>query len=449
MKMRTRNLGDVTAGCDPIEWIVAKKNSGDAPGMAPNLRKITFVNPEADSVYVAKPVIIPSGTSALGVRINGYSDTTGTAFRFEKKVPLPASLYIEGVKESGSINDIGFEFQFFAKDEAKCGAGALGSVVALKATFDVQRGSGARFRKRQKMLVLAKGEGEAELKPRITADKEWSYRGQSAPFARPTALKSSFRAPNQVSTAASGDEVIFKVKPRRRKLRGQLLEAHLDAICTAPTRVRIVRRPAPTPATPLLRPRANNVLNLLKVRAVYEMLDQFGASIKTDSAWGGSRPVTRENIGNVLTSPLAPLRRHIRRNLRHTPNWKVKTNARISDLIQVKRLSNRVLTEVRGGQRRFLAPLLSTTPAIPNGPILMNLSAPGRHIWFVGVRNRSTVHDGRGRSESFSTGSGTGFPQVTRNTFVARVVDRNVVGTGPRPIIELSFQAFYTIVLPP
>lgn len=444
MKMETRHEGAVNAGCDPIEWVVAVKNQGDPAGEARNLRRISFRNPDADSVYVANPVLVADGTDARGSRVNGYSDTNGTAFRFLVKVPLPANLYLEGVRRSSGTNDIGFEYQFYKDDQPLCGAGALGTVVEVDATFTVPDGRGAPFDDHQKMLVQARGLGEAALNPRLGADKEWSYRDNTTPFARPTAWRSRFRAPNQVSPNRD-DEVVLEMNPTAAKLRGQIIEAFTEATCTAPTTVQLSAPFVGPPATALLQPRRNFVLNLFNFRIVYEMLDQLGGDIKTESAWGGCTPVCRENIRSVLRSALPPVNAHIRRNLKHTPNWKAKTSATINDRIKVKNLRNTVITQVVGGQRRFLAPLLA--PITPTAPVLMDLGAGGTHIWFVGVKRGRRAYDGRGNEENFRTGTGAAFPQVTANTFEARVVARAPVGGGANPRIDLSFQGFYSVVL--
>jgi hypothetical protein len=443
MRMKTRNKGVVIACCDPIEWVVAVKNKDDPPGELRNLRKISFVNPDADSVYVVNPVLVADGKDARGQRVNGYSDTNDTAFRFLEKVPLPADLYIEGLRRSSGKNDIGFEFQFFKGETALCGGGALGTVVALDATFQIPEGNGAPFKDHQKMLVKAKGTAKAKLKPRLNVDKEWSYRDETAPFAKPTEWKSSFLAPNQVS-ADRDDEVVFEINPRAAKLRGQIIEAFIEAICTAPTTVQLDAPFQGPPPTVLYQPRKKFVLDLFNFRIVYEMLDQFGDGIKAESAWGGCTPVCRENIGSVLRSPLPRVHAHIQQNLKHTPNWKVKRDGTINDRIKVKKLSIKVITEVVAGQRRFLAPLL--VPITPTAPVLMDLGPGGTHIWFVGVKRRH-VYDGSAREEEFRTGQGAGFPQVTANTFSARVVDRHPVGAGANPRIDLSFQGFYTVVL--
>lgn len=143
---------------------------------------------------------------------------------------------------------------------------------------------------------------------------------------------SKFLAPNQVS-AGRDDEVVFETNPQPAKLRGQIIEAFIDATCTAPTRVRATAPfTAPGP-TAFLEPRKGFVLNLFNFQIQYEMLDQFGGSIKGESAWDGCVPVCRENMASVLQSPLPPVNAHIRTHLKHTPNWKPKRSGTINDRI--------------------------------------------------------------------------------------------------------------------
>jgi hypothetical protein len=295
------------------------------------------------------------------------------------------------------------------------------------------------------MLVHADGSAKAALKPGLNVDKKWSYRGDTAPFSDPAEWDSKFLAPNQVS-ADRDDEVVFEINPQPPKLRGQIIEAFIDATSTAPTRVRLTAPFSAPGPTAFLEPRKNFVLNLFNFLIEYEMLDQFGDSLAGESAWNGCVPVCRENIASVLQSPLPPVNAHIRTHLKHTPNWKPKSSGAINDRIKVERLSNIVVTESVAGQRRFLAPLLGAIT--PTTPVLMDLGG-GTHIWFVGVKKKTRVYDGRGRAEDFKTGQGAGFPQVTANTFSARVVARNPVGAGLNPRIDLSFQGFYNIDLPP
>ena len=446
MRMRTRHKGTLTAGCKPVEWVVAIKNGKDPAGQARNLRRIKFVNKDADSVFVVNPVILPKGTKdARGVRVNCYADTRGTKYAFLEKVKLPATLYVEGLRTSSKVKDIGFEYQFFKGDKALCGASALGTVVDVKADFDIPRGSGAEFEDHRKMLVRSSGSAKVEPTPAIRVDARWTYRNEEKHFKAPKRKSTSFTAPNQVSGARAGENVLLRLDPKPAALKGQIIEATLKATCTAPTRVQLAKPFTPPGATPLLAPRAKFSLDLFNFLIEYEMLDQFGAGITLETAWGGAVPVCRENIAAVLRSPIARVNTYIRRKLRHTPNWKRKSDGQINDRIKVRELPNTVLTEVVKGQRRFVRPLLRRIT--PNGPLLMDLGRRGTHNWFVGVHRKGKVYDGRGLVESLKTGQGAGFPQVTANTFNARVVGRQAVGAGARPIVSLSFRGFYTVVL--
>lgn len=405
-RFATRDLEIVRPACDPVVFIVSLNNDDDDLNgredrkqrrISPtddNLRQFTFKAPAAfpgaAKVYVAEPVMVATGTSAVGRtnRVRGYRDDRRTAFEFNRLYDLPLTLYLEGVKVSDRKQDFGFEYQFADANEKylPCGGGAQGTVVNVEAGLKVEKGDGKRFRKHDKMLIGADGRASAVVQPAGFQTIAWSYDGTAtvAPPNRPATALTAGLVPTNVARR-DRDELRFRVTEA-----GLHVEAHNPVNITAPVHADPISgwtngRPKDSPRRPQNCRQyfdANRgTFSLFRTHIDYRLLDQFHDPIK-ESAWGTRVVQVRENIGNVMTSPLPAVRAWIQQQLRWTQNWKTKKNGKIEDKLRAFGLPKDVTLAPRNpanpGRRRFHPTLRAV------GGVLFNLGT-GRHEWEASV----------------------------------------------------------------
>lgn len=429
--MLTRDIGSVTPACKPVSFITSLNSDDDnqnkradfknaITNKEDNLRQFTFKYDGATKAYISEPVLVKNGQTALGRenRVRAYAADKKTPFTFNKEHPLPVIIYFEGVKESKQVNDFGFEYDYrTAKGKIICGGGAQGTVINLKASFNARKGKGSSFKTHNKMLITANGNASAKVSPAGAASIiGWRYDG-TATLHTPALLTSRYTA-GQVLTPANllnGHSLRFRIEHNQ-----QIIEAHLPVNITAPVHADAYDgwtngRPIRSGWVNANRGRFSLFNRVIK----YHLLDQFNEKIK-ESAWGARMVQIKENIGNVMTSPLPRVQNWINTILSWTRNWKDKPSGKFKDRIKATRIFKDILLDVNAppGRRQFAPSLLQ------NGGTMMNLDG-NFHIWEASVNGNLPT-------------------AVTRNTFEVTVSDTRPRGGGT----EIRFDSTYIVNTP-
>lgn len=428
----SRDLGNAELSCTPTSFIVSLNIDDDDGDKKPdlhsaaigagenNLRLVTFNIPNAIAVTLGDPRLVKNNANALQTkarpqkidkdkRVRAYALDRRTPFVFNKSYPVPVSFYLEGVKQSEKLNDFKFAFTAIGeKGQEICKVDATGTVIEAKGTFKVGAGSGGKFKTHNKMLTRARGWANHSFKPKGLAPV-WQYpgavdatslprnqrakarrkaqerAGPAAPFAHiPTELenprkkKTKFIAGTQFTPIArlNREELIARIKDK-----DQIIEVHTFVNITAPTGAEAYNgwtdgrpRVAPRNAWYSVVPKTG-ALNLFASGVDYRILDQFDAHIE-DSAWADEKIKVRENIREVLTSELAPVRNWINRKLNHTGRWTNKDNGEINDNLEAKGLPKiRIMTR---NTKAFDARLRRV------GGVIMHLGT-NSHEWYTSV----------------------------------------------------------------
>ena len=408
--------------------MVSLNNDRD-PGPEDNLRQFVFKHPSADFVYIEKPVYIPDGRTAINRYIKAYEKDKTTPFVFGRR-RLPATgliMYFEGKRRSRRVNDIGFEFQYFKGKKALCGGGAQGTVVEVKGKLTMSSGSGAPFTRQNKMLIAAKGKASATIRPNIPHTLRWHYDVAGMTFTAPNAKQTNFTAPSIITPTNRLNQNNIKLEV---KLQGtnQIIEIATPVNLTSPQHMQ-ENRTGVTTRTGWLRANRGRI-NLINTLFQYELLDQWGISLRQGSAFAKSQTRARENIAQVLQSPIPGVMQIIRNNLNHSPNFTAARNGRLRDRIRVYRLNKLLLTQVIQGRRSFVTSLQTVGGVIANVPPTLT------HIWEMCVR------DSRGRLHS---GDGTAnYPHGTENSFSSTVSSVRQTSFGT----EIRIDTTYTVNTP-
>lgn len=429
---KSRDIGTVKPTCNAVTFITSLNSDDDngdgradnkrriAAGVEDNLRQFIFRHNAAAKAYIAEPVFVRGGESAVGrkKRVRAYAADKQTPFEFNKEHPLPVTLYLEGTKESRNINDFGFEYDYRNADsKIICGNAAQGTVVNLSADLDVRKGKGTSFKRQNKMLITANGNASAQIAPANAARIiGWRYDG-TATIHTPRMLVSRITAGQRITPAnlLNGHDLRFQIQ------QGTLIiEAHLPVNITAPVHADAYRgwiNGRPVRSGWINANRGNFSLFRRSVR--YYLLDQFNERI-TRSAWAGRMVQIRENIGNVMSSPLPRVQNWINNSLSWTQNWINKPSGKFKDRIEATRMFKDMLLDVNAppGRRQFAPSLLQV------GGVLMNLG--GRtHIWEASVNGNLPT-------------------AVTQNTFEVTVSATRPRGGGT----EIRFDSSYIVNTP-
>lgn len=437
----TRDVGLVTAACRQIVFIVSLNDDDDNanrradlreranPATEDNVREFIFTHPTADAVFISDVLIVANNMSAVGSRVRGYEADRRTTFVFNTTHPTsaanPLKMYLEGIKASGQVNDIGFEYQYYKNNQPLCGGGAQGTVVDVNAQFDVPRGRGTSFSRHRKMLITATGQASATVAPANAGQNEWTY-DVAANVNLPTAnqLRTNVVARANVTAAnrLDQDQVRFKVK-----IAGQAIEAHFPINLTSPQHTSISgRRRGFNYQTGWLDANRGSFTLVPTQRIRYRILDQFQASIH-DSAHGTRMPQIRENIGTVLTSPVPRVQAWILTpppaGLGWAPTWVNKPAGTFADKIEALDLNKDLVVVTasgglcRPGNRCMFHPVLRAL-----GGTLMQVAPPATHIWQMSV-------------------NGVGIVNGTLNTFSSTVSRTRPRGGGTQIRIRSVYQA--------
>lgn len=432
----TRDIGSVTAVCKQITFIVSLNDDDDNanrradlreranPATEDNVREFIFTHPTADAVFISDVLIVANNLSAVGSRVRGYQVDRRSNFVFNTMHPtsaaIPLKMYLEGIKTSGQVNDIGFEYQYFKNKKPLCGGGAQGTVVDVNGAFTVPRGRGTNFSRHRKMLISATGQASANLTPANAGQHEWTY-DIAANVNLPTAAQLTTNVVAQANVTATNhleqDQLRFKVKNA-----GQTIEAHFPINLTSPQHTSITRgtRRGFNFETAWLDANRGNFTLVPTRRIRYRMLDQFQASIH-DSAYGARMPQIRENIGTVLTSPVPTVQAWILSpppaGLSWTNNWINKPAGNFTDRIQALNVNKNLVVVTLPGGRRMFHNILQAV-----GGVLMQVAPPATHIWQMSV-------------------NGVGIVDGTRNTFSSTVSRTRPRGGGTQIRIRSIYQA--------
>jgi hypothetical protein len=453
-KFPTRDIGSLSAACGQVTFIVSLNSDDDndnkkqdlkeknLPAGENNLREIDFpVIAGADQVYIAEPVLVRGGTSVVGKRIRAWEQNK-TPFRFNTEHDLPVKLFIEGIKTSGSINDIGFEYQYKKKpNQWLCGGAAKGTVVDVSANLEVSSrgqatdtlpngttrsitGTGGSFKKYRKMLISGRGKTHGSVSPDLT--HEWRHpRGT---FADKNALQTDFTAGTTPTPVADIDHepMLLRVTSGTQRI-----EAHFPVNITAPmhlhTRQRNMDVVLPCHDANDRRcwfdANQGTFTPVPKYRVKYDIQDQQRDSIK-HSAYAGVLPQIRENIGAVMTSPIPAVNRWIRNSLSWTRNWKSKPEGHFTDHIEAYSVNKNLIVvspPANPGRRIFNGTLRN-----PGGSgVLIQVRPTRHHIWFLGVNGHQSA-------------------EGTHNDFSSIVENRRQAGGD----IEIQLRTIYTLHIP-
>ena len=384
----TRDVEPVTVACTPITFIVSLNDDDDnanrredrndpiAPATEDNLREFIFTHPDADAVFISHIVTTADNQNAVGIRVRGYQADRSTAFVYNTTHPTsaaaPLKMYLEGIKTSGALNDIGFEYQYFKNNLPLCGGGAQGTVVDVNAKLVVASGAGASFKSHRKMLITAAGQANGTVTPANAGQTEWTYDiPANINLSAPAQLATNITAQTTVTDAAHLDQDQLHLKVHATAHR---IEAHFPINLTSPQHTEITNGVTGFDHTTGWLDANVGQFTLVPTRRInYRLLDQFRRPIK-ESAYDTRMPQIRENIGLVLTSPVPAVQNWINTGLRWSPNWINKADGTFTDRIEATNLNKDLVVVVAPGNRRMFHAVLQN-----QGGVLMNLTSP--HIW--------------------------------------------------------------------
>lgn len=394
-ELNTRDINPVLPLCSPVSFIVSLNDDDDnsnrrddyreaaLPAQEDNLREFTFKLPGAAKVFIGEPVLVKGGTTAVGLgnRVRAY--TAGRQpFVFNQVYNTPVTFYMEGVKRSKNQQDFAFEYDYRnAADQHICGPGAQGTVVKAEATFSVKTGSGTSFNTNKKMLITGTGKAKSKWKP-AGYTPTWSF-GGTAVLATPNQNNTRFTAGTVITPAAGLNSEILKATVQDA---GLLIEAHVPVNITAPVHAQEYRgwinsQAIASPSATQWHDANRGRFSLFNTGIDYHLQDQFRQRIKT-SAWAGRRVQVRENIGNVMVSPIATVQNWINTRLRWTAQWKNKNNGQINDRLRVQNAPKSIIIRrPAGGANVFVAGLQAA------GGIMMNLGN-NTHQWETSVNGQ-------------------------------------------------------------
>jgi hypothetical protein len=451
-EFKSRDLFPIAVGCDPIVFIVSLNDDDENETGAPdytktlpltdakgalveedNLRQFDFNLPNAAKVEIAQVVELPTSKPAVGKtkRVRAYESDKKTPFKFGKR-QVPVTMYLEGVRQpSAKLNDIGFEYQYFKDQDAKvglCGGTAIGTVVKVAADFKAESSGGASFKKKNKMLIVGEAVASAKVIPAEVVTPEWSTDDPLGTFSAPQALQTDYEAGPVASAAGSRPLVKVKLTGVATKPPGQVIEASIPVIASAPSRLRLKQGAVNSKKTAIWADPQPGTLDLIDIHFPYEILDQEGALIHADVAYAKRVPAVRENIRAVLTSPLPAVQAWIAAGLKATTDWIDKANGEINDHIEISGLSTDLITTSVKGRRSF-------DNAISNvGDVLVDIPAGSSHIWYLGVRKPKDALV-------------WGVVPASHNQFSATVT-KVKSGGGGTVILSIQITSFYQVVLP-
>jgi len=228
------------------------------------------------------------------------------------------------------------------------------------------------------MLVTATATATATLKPNVGATYAWTYDGDGT-FTPNNGATTRFDAGTTFTTAAQvGHRVRVAVTVGK-----QVLRASRKVTLTAPRELKASGRfkAGFNYTTGLIRPGQTKVtLAPRKAKVRYQILDQFKKPIH-DSAYGGKAPQVRENIGAILTSPLARMRTALTAR-RATPIWQSgwanKKKGSFNDALKFLKLPALHLMEKLPGGWRWDPALGAAVLSLGNATHAWELSVSGQ-----------------------------------------------------------------------
>ena len=429
----TRDVDPVTLTCGPASFIVSLNNDDDNangipdlreainPATEDNIRELIFSHPTADAVYVANIFIIPTSKSAVGTRVRAYEKDHKTAFTFNTRHPTsvatPLKLCLEGILASTQVNDIGFEYQFYQNGKPlPCGGAVRGTVVDVNARLVVATGRGTAFASKRKLLITADGNATGTVSPAGAGTIDWTYDvPANVTLATPNQLATTVTAGTTVTAPGNRDLDQLRLNVRAT---GHRIEAHFPINITSPLHTEVTNKHNGfNVTTGWLDANQGQFALVPTYRVDYRLPDQFREPIK-GSAYGTRMPQVRENIGNVMTSPVPPVQAWITNGLHWSPNWGDKPDGTFTDRLEALDVDkNLVVVPFPGfpGRRMFAANLQKAND------VLLRLTAP--HDWQLSV-------------------NGAGIADGTANTFTSTVSDAQKHGGG----IEIQLQSIYQVV---
>ena len=445
----TRDEGKVNVDCNLQKFIVSlDRDDDDLDGVedhrrAPspqedNLREFVFLAPGAASVFIAEPMDSLSGNSALPFSpsfgmpgegyIEAYQSDKRTKFVFNRIYPVPARLFVRGLKKSPTKDHIRFELQFLdaAGTWLACGQGVHGHVVDVAAGLAVAPGAGAKLDDHHKMLITGSGNADATVQP-ATSGHDWSYTG-GGQFDDPTALSTVFRAGTTPTPHGELDQHDVECTALEYGLE---IVAHYTVNLTAPTHLEVLEVCLVKSSnqcakrghtgfwwrTDWLKATPGTFDPMPKHTVKYQMLDQWGGdhSIQGESAYGGAMPQKRDNMLNVLTSPILPVQAWIPIRIQWTPTWEDEPDGVFRPTVEASGMDKDLIVVTSAGQRSFHPSLRAV------GGVLMQ-TAPPHHQWLLSVNGQNVT-------------------AATNNVFESRVVSTRQGGR------QIRFRTTYRIVL--
>ncbi|KAA3611576.1 MAG: hypothetical protein DWQ01_05665 [Planctomycetota bacterium] len=295
----------------------------------------------------------------------------------EERQPMRGGLALRAVEPSQSPGDQHLEIRFYSQDGGPMQVFKLhGTVLGVDARLYAAQGGGSPLVHHNKLLILGQATLQAQLTPEGPWSGRWLFDGDGRFLPKAEAAE-SFQA--GVSATPSSElglhRIHFLVEGK-----GHHLKASRPLSLTAPRRVELAGEPLVISSSGWFN-QESKYFDLIRHVFHYRILDQSGQSLR-QSAYGGAVPQARENIAEVLGSPLQRMLEFLQLNLRHNPDWIDVSSGNLYDRIQGSRLSMKWLLTEDGDWHPSLFQPKAT---------VLEVVEPAFHIWELSVNGRQIV----------------------------------------------------------
>lgn len=456
-----RDEGSITmGGNDPIIHFLVSHNvddddndndgSEDKTEAIPNanednLRALKFNMAGAKTAALGAPQFNDAtGRMANNVLIRAWKEDRQTPFPFNVPQPLPLTVYFEGIKNIGSVDQFFFEYGYEDNNGLLVGQGlAYGTVVDVKTETKMKRKKDTDLLEQNRRLLLKAGaKTKAAVSPKPGLQVRWRH--SRLDFSNPRSVQTSLVTKGFTSRTSPGE--LFSVTVNLAGQEGSIVAEGPLAV-VGPSNVEVVRWSFPPTWTGGIfgtATRSNNdhTVNWLSVnhsipynerrakiliwdlfdgRVYYRILDQFDNPI-IEAPYDGAEIMIREDVPlaslmppnpNLISDLVAALADIVRKNT--TPDWTAApVNGVFADYLNV-----------------FMSPSMIMVPQQIHVvvPANQNFIGMAGHKWHVSVGKNGTTYRVR---------------RVTNNNLTVQVESLS----SPQAPGVLQTRAVYNVVLP-